>query len=157
MSASQVTSPLFGLRQERELDSDSGSAWPGALAGQWYVIAASQGSIGRNPQNVTETFDVSGTRIASSLRFERLSGSAASTRRRVFDTSPNDNLISLLRTSLDVVLVEDDQAVVAEGPRLRILSRTPDIAPRDFFRLVSLSREKGHDADNLRMIPTRRD
>ena len=133
------------------------SAWPGTLAGQWHVIAASHGSISRNPQNVTETFDVSGAQLASSLRFERLSGSAATTRRRVFDMARGDNLMSLLRTSLDVVFVDDDQAVVAEGSRLRVLSRTPDIAPRAFFRLVSLSREKGHDADNLRMIPTRRE
>lgn len=127
-----------------------------ALAGRWHVIAASVGSISRSPQNVTETFEVSGSRLISSLRFERLGGSASTTRRRIFDLSPDDGLLGLVQTPLDIVFIDDNQAIVAEGRRLKILARTPDVSPRDFFRHVSLLRENGYSADDLRMIPTHR-
>ncbi len=158
MTANQTTAALLDFGKDRGLDTDAASvpAEVRALTGHWHVVAASQGSISRNPQNATETFEVSGTQLISSLRFERLGGSAATTRRRIFETKAEDNLLSLIQTSLDVVFVDEAQAVVAEGRRLRILSRAPDISPRDFFRRVSLSREKGHDADDLRMIPARR-
>ncbi len=128
-----------------------------ALLGTWHVIAASRGSISRNPQRVTETFELSGTRLESALQFERLSGSVPAIRRRIFDVSPagSGSLWDLLQTSLEIVFVDESQAIVAEGRRLRILSRTPEISPRDFFRRVSLMREKGHNADDLRMIPVR--
>ena len=156
MSATQIHSPVFEFDPHRVSESVAASSPASALAGLWYVIAASQGSISRNPRNATETFELSGTRLVSSLRFERLGGSAATTRRRIFDLGESEGLLSLIQTSLDIVFVDETQAVVAEGRRLRILSRTPEISPRDFFRRVSLSREKGHDADDLRMIPIRR-
>lgn len=158
MPANHAVPALLAFGRQRGLDAEAATvpANVNALTGRWHVIAASQGSISRNPQNATETFEVSGTKLISSLRFERLGGSAATTRRRVFETKSEDNLLSLIQASLDVVFVDEAQAVVAEGRRLRILSRTPDISPRDFFRRVSLSREKGHDADDLRMIPARR-
>ena len=158
MPANHTVPALLAFGTQRDLDAETATvpARVNELTGRWHVIAASQGSISRNPQNATETFEVSGTKLISSLRFERLGGSAATTRRRVFETKSEDNLLSLIQASLDVVFVDEAQAVVAEGRRLRILSRTPDISPRDFFRRVSLSREKGHDADDLRMIPARR-
>lgn len=154
MSAIQsfTLSPTLGQRRENDTESVSVSA--AALAGRWHVIAASRGSISRNPQNVTETFEVSGTQLVSSLSFQRLGGSAATTRRRVFHMAADADLWSLIQTSLDIVFVDEKHAIVAEGRRLRILSRTPDISARDFFRRVSQSREKGYDADDLRMIST---
>ena len=154
MSATQVTSALLPAFDSLQ-DADAAQAVDQAnnLTGRWHVIAAAQGSISRNPRNVVERFETSGTRLESSLSFERLSGSATTTRRRVFDMGTNDGLLSLIQTSLEIVFVDDDHAVVAEGRRLRILSRTPDISPRAFFQRVSHARENGFCADDLRMIP----
>lgn len=165
MSATQASSlPLaVGLGRGRAPAQGADDTQPAvpasvnAILGCWHVIAASHGSISRNPQRVTESFELSGTRLQSTLRFERLSGSVPAVRRRVFgaSTRDSDSLWDLLQTSLEIVFVDETQAIVAEGRRLRILSRTPEISPRDFFRRVSLLREKGHNADDLRMIPIR--
>ena len=63
-------------------------------------------------------------------------------------------LWNLFGTTLDVVLVDDMHAIVAEGARLRILSRNSQVSPRDYFQFVRHIRDKGFDADDLRLIAT---
>ena len=157
MAATQASSHLLAVGTQHAFDDERAPANVRALLGRWHVIAASLGSISRNPRNVTEAFELSGTQLVSTLSFERLSGSVSAERRRVFQTSTNgdDGLWTLIQTSLDVVFVDEHHAIVAEGRRLRILSRLPEISPRDFFLHAVRLREQGYVVDDLRMIPSR--
>ena len=133
--------------------------------GDWFVIASIPTLPERGVRDAVESYrlQADGT-IATTFRYRRGANDGSRTlRARGFVQADSGNavwelqLLWPLRADYRIMYVNGDytQTVIGRSKRdyARILSRSPAMHHRDFFRHVKRLREQGYDTDRLRIVP----
>ncbi len=151
-------------------DSDDGVCTAGLVdlerfMGDWFVIASIPTLPERGVSEAVKSYRLraDGT-IATTFLYRRGPGGARRTlTARGFVEADSGNAVWgmqflwPLRADYRIMYVNGDYTQTAIGRSKRdyawILSRSPDMHHRDFFRHVKRLREQGYDTDRLRIVP----
>lgn len=134
--------------------------------GRWYVVACLPTLFERGIRDAVHTYrlEADGT-IAAMVRYRRKRplGPLRSFGMRGFVEDHERNAVWTIRpvwpfrTDYRIMAVDPGYSYAVIGRNRRgfawILSRTPEMAHRDFFASVRVLRERGYDADRLQKVP----
>ncbi len=155
----RLTGTARGIRTAQAVDLDR-------FMGRWYVIACIPTPFERGARDATESYRLADDgSIETTFRFRRHARDARirSVRMRGFVDDRVSNAVwrmrffGVLHAEYRILDVDADYRRTVIGRSRRdyawIMSRTPDMAYREFFASVRLLREQGYETGRLRLVP----